>query len=155
VALDALPDGALARLQEHDRVLQHEAQGLLELIVYRPAEMLSWHRAVAQGDEIAARRLAVLHAQLPDFLAGIDERQCIGCMKAFSRDSLPADLVLAHARVATVLPSAAVLGGVCPECSAAHDAAELHALFTAQLRRWYPDLRQLAPASLSSSAGQA
>jgi len=147
-------ESRLAQLQEVDRILQQEAEGVLEIVVFRAREIGLWHLAAAQGDETAARRLAVAKAQVQDFIAGIDERRCIGCDKGLS---LPiADLVVAHARVSeTMLPSAAVLGGACSDCSTKHDAAELRTLFNAQLRKWYPDFREVEPASLSSSAGQA
>jgi hypothetical protein len=149
-----MPETELARLQELDRVLQREAQGIVEIIVYRPPEMSVWHHAAA-ADEHMARRLTVLREKLPGFLAGIDERRCIGCGAALSHEAMPADIVLAHARVATVLPTVAAVGGVCPKCSGTHDAAGLRALFAAQLRDWYPDLSVIEPASLSSSTGQA
>jgi hypothetical protein len=149
-------DSQLALRQELDRVLRQESEGVLEIVVFRGRETELWRQELAKGEELWARRLAVAAAHFPDFQAGIDERRCIACDKAFSCDSLPIDLVLAHARVSpTILPSAAVLGGVCRDCSEKHDAAELRTLFGAQLRKWYPDLREVEPASLSGSAGQA
>jgi hypothetical protein len=153
-ALDALPDGELARLQELDRVLQQEAHGILEIIVYRPAEMPVWHRAAAESDEVA-RRLTVLREQLPRFLAAIDDQRCCGCGMPFCCEATLADLVLAHARVATVLPTVAAVGGVCARCSAAHDAVELRALFAARLRIYYPDLSVIEPAATSAETGSA
>jgi hypothetical protein len=148
-------DPAIRRLQRVDDVLRRESEGVLEIVVIRGREVGLWRQAVAGGDESAARRLAVARAQVPDFLADVDERRCVGCDGSFSHDSLPVDVVIAHAPVSKLLPSAAALGGVCSRCSAKHAAAELRELFMARMRAWYPDLTPIEPASLSAAAGHA
>jgi hypothetical protein len=144
--------------------LQREGDGKVEIVVHRAVEVALWFQAIELshagffhqllaagpvGDQL--RRLAVANAHADDFLAGIDDRSCIACGKGFSRTARPRDLVVAHAPVQTTLPSAAVVGGVCPECSERYDSAQLRAFFSAKLRDFgWPDLRAADPATPSA-----
>lgn len=148
----AQADTQLAQLQHVDRVLQHEAGGILEIVVFRARETAALCREIERGDVLWSRRLAILNGLLPEFLAGIDGRHCIGCSQSFSRAFLPVDFVTGHARVAG---TAGIVGGVCGACSAKYDARGLRERFCAVLAEWYPDLRQVDPASLSAAVGSA
>jgi hypothetical protein len=139
--------------------LQREGDGKIEIVVHRAVEVALWAQAIELshagffqqllaagpvGDQL--RRLAVANAHSPDFWAGIDDRSCIACGKGFSRTARPRDIVVAHAPVQTMLPSAAVVGGVCAECSERHDTAQLRAYFSAKLREFgWPDLVAVDP----------
>jgi hypothetical protein len=148
----AQADTQLAQLQHVDRVLQNEAGGILEIVVSRARETAALCREIERGDVQWSRRLAILNGLLPRFLASMDDRHCIGCSQSFSRAFLPVDFVTAHARGAG---TAGILGGVCGTCSAQYDARGLRERFCAVLAEWYPDLRQVDPASLSSPSGRA
>jgi hypothetical protein len=142
-------ESRLVPLQRVDRVLQEESGGVIEIVVIRGREAWLW-QTLAQGEDLCIRRRwAVAQAHFPDFLSDIDQRRCIGCAAGFSRAFLPVDLIVAHAPVSAMLPTAAVLGGVCSRCSEEHTAVELREFFSGQLRTWYPDLRPIEPASLS------
>jgi hypothetical protein len=140
------------RLQKNLQAIEAEGQGIWQMAIYGPDNLLQLFTDALGADNYASATVFAIEQMITQILTTGPKPLCLTCENQFSKSLMPIAWVIVHAKRDD--PDKAIGNGVCADCWSRYRSSQLLLPIALDLYRRgaLPTLRRLPPLSPPGTA---